>query len=283
MTTGIDPDYFLGRSAEETRRLIDQAAIYDRYTLQMLEDAGIGSGMKVLDVGSGAGDVAMLAARRVGPAGTVVGIDVDPEVLVIARQRADSVGLTNVTFMQGDFRTAGLPDDFDAAIGRLVLMYAPDPAAALKSVAAHVRPGGVVAFEDVDVRLWSIDEQAMPLLKRISRLPGDVATGSGAHPDVGQRLHAAFMDAGLGVPMMSGFIPLGGGADWPGYAYLAAGIQNMLPTIERLGLATRAELEVETLATRLEEEVARSRLPMLCPPHISAWARRPDVGASGDS
>ena len=84
--------YTMGRSAGETERLIEQAQLYERVTLRMLRNAGVEPGMKVLEIGSGAGDVAMAAAQLVGPEGTVVGIDINPEILETARARAQQAG-----------------------------------------------------------------------------------------------------------------------------------------------------------------------------------------------
>ncbi|MGH3087411.1 MAG: methyltransferase domain-containing protein, partial [Rubrobacteraceae bacterium] len=69
------PEYVMGRSAEETARLQKQSLLYDPSTRRLFEEAGISAGMKVLDVGCGAGDVALLAADLVGPDGVVVGVD----------------------------------------------------------------------------------------------------------------------------------------------------------------------------------------------------------------
>ena len=76
----------LGRSAEEERRLQRQARLPDPITRRLFEAAGIGSGMRVLDLGSGAGDVAMLLAGLVGPTGRVVGVDDNPAILETARR-----------------------------------------------------------------------------------------------------------------------------------------------------------------------------------------------------
>jgi ubiquinone/menaquinone biosynthesis C-methylase UbiE len=83
--------------------------------------------MKVLDVGSGAGDMALLLADLVGPLGSVVGVEINPTILDTARARVSSVGWTNVTFLAGDVRGIDLDDGLDAVVGRWILMYLPDP------------------------------------------------------------------------------------------------------------------------------------------------------------
>src|SRR3712207_1403066 len=105
--------------------------------------------MSVVDVGCGPGDVALLAADRVGPAGFVTGVDASPEALTRARIRAAAAGLENVAFEVGDLGSWSPKGPVDAVIGRLILMHLPDPAAFLARSADAVRPGGVVAFQDV--------------------------------------------------------------------------------------------------------------------------------------
>jgi ubiquinone/menaquinone biosynthesis C-methylase UbiE len=100
--------------------------------------------MRVLELGSGAGDVAMLAARLVGREGEVVGVERDPEAVASAAALVAQAGLSNIRFIQGDAQTLdGIADGFDAAVGRLILRYLPDPAAALQRTAALVQPGGL--------------------------------------------------------------------------------------------------------------------------------------------
>ena len=86
--------YVLGRSDAETRRLIVQHQLYGPFTRQFLTAAGITAGMKVLDVGSGAGDVALLLAELVGPQGRVVGVDTNAEILDTAASRVQAAGWT---------------------------------------------------------------------------------------------------------------------------------------------------------------------------------------------
>lgn len=66
---GKDPTYLVGRSEAETPRLISRSGLYGRFTRRLLEDAGVEKGMKVLDIGTGAGDLALMAAEMVGPTG----------------------------------------------------------------------------------------------------------------------------------------------------------------------------------------------------------------------
>ena len=91
MTATISDTYPLGRSEAETRRLVLQNQIFGPLTRQFLQAAGINRGMKVLDLGSGAGDVAMLLADLVGPEGEVVGVDMNADILETARARVSAL------------------------------------------------------------------------------------------------------------------------------------------------------------------------------------------------
>src|SRR5215471_10176658 len=98
MTTKNETIYILGHSPAEIQRLKAQAEILRPITERLLLSTGIGPGMRVLDIGYGAGDVAMLAAGLVGPSGSVVGIDRNPQVLAVARERVQAKGLRHVAF-----------------------------------------------------------------------------------------------------------------------------------------------------------------------------------------
>lgn len=151
MTTETDVDYIFRANADEQQRLIQQADLMAPMTTRLLLDAGVTAAMRVLDVGSGAGDVAFLAARLVGPRGTVLGVDRDGTALHTARARAAALGLDNVTFVEGDLTSAEVGTGFDAAVGRLVLLHVPDPVQALRAIAGRVRPGGIIAFQELDM------------------------------------------------------------------------------------------------------------------------------------
>jgi SAM-dependent methyltransferase len=82
-------DYFLGHSQIELQRLMMQEAMLRPFTERLLRSAGLRGGMRVLDLGCGAGDVSMLAAQLVGPDGTVVGIDPAAAAVALATERVE--------------------------------------------------------------------------------------------------------------------------------------------------------------------------------------------------
>jgi ubiquinone/menaquinone biosynthesis C-methylase UbiE len=153
-STGHGPSptraYALGHSDRELERLSAQARLIDPITRQFFRDAGIVPGMRVLDVGSGAGDVSFLVADMVGDAGEVVGVDRAPNALAAARARAAAQSRHNVLFLEGDPAEMEFERTFNAVVGRYVLQFQPDPVAMLRKLAVHLRPGGSIVFHEID-------------------------------------------------------------------------------------------------------------------------------------
>src|SRR2546425_9675880 len=143
MAASQQSSYALGHSEQELERLAHQAQAFAPFTRQLFEQAGIGPGMRILDVGCGAGDVAFLAAELVGPNGEVVGADHSAAAVEWAVARAQEQGISNVKFLEGDPAVLEFEQQFDAVVGRLVLMY-PDPVDAIGKLARHVRRGGLI-------------------------------------------------------------------------------------------------------------------------------------------
>ena len=263
----------MGRSEGETERLIEQSQLYEDVTRRFFLRSGIAKGMKVLDVGSGAGDVALTLAEFVGPDGTVTGVDVNPDILKTAQARADAAGFSNIEFIAGDTRTLGLPDDFDAVVGRLVLMYMADPAETLRHLATHLRPGGIVAFQEVDFTPYTAAVHPdTPLANQLIEWGRTVFERSGAHLEMGMDLYKAFVDADLPEPTLHFEAPMGGPEDWPGYEYLENSFRSLVPLMEAYGITTAEALDVDTLAERIQAEVAAVKRPIMLPPHITAYA-----------
>src|SRR5262252_3747331 len=113
----MEHNYILGHSEAEIRRLQMQAAILRPITERLLRGAGIEPGMRVLDVGSGAGDVALLAAELVGPSGSVIGIDRDARSVALAAHRANLEGLTWAEFRETTVEAFTGGGSFDAVVG----------------------------------------------------------------------------------------------------------------------------------------------------------------------
>lgn len=121
------------------------------FTERLLSDAGITPGMRVLDVGCGSGDVSFLLAQLVGEEGQVIGVDLDSRPLVLARERAATLGFANVSFQEGGFDLfSDEPASFDAVVGRRVLMYQPEPIEHLHHLLNALRPGGLIVFQEHD-------------------------------------------------------------------------------------------------------------------------------------
>jgi ubiquinone/menaquinone biosynthesis C-methylase UbiE len=270
-----DATYALGRSAGEDERLQLQARVYDPFTRQLFVDAGITAGMKVLDVGCGAGDVAFLVADLVGPSGAVVGVDINPTFLETARARAKASERSNVNFVIGDLREAPVPDDFDAVVGRLVLIHVPDPAAGLRMACRRLRPGGIVAFDEGDTTEGLIAIPASPLYARVARWIREGLSHAGVELGIAFKLRQIFIDAGLPDPRLHLYAPMGGGPEWVGYEYLAHTIRSMVPLLVRYGIATEEEIGGDTLADRLRQEIVSQQGTAVLVHHPSAWARKP--------
>src|SRR5512138_1989932 len=201
VTLTQDQSYILGHQDNELDRLIKQAQFYGDLTAHVLHLAGLRPGMRVLDIGCGAGDVSFLAAQFVGPKGTVIGVDRSAEATELAARRAASARLTNMQFLTCDLAEVMLAEPVDALIGRLVLMYFPDPAALLRRLLSFVKPGGIVAFHEMDMEaaksepVCELFDTSLWRIKETFRRAGvDIRTSL--------KLSRIFQEAGLPAPQM---------------------------------------------------------------------------------
>ncbi len=269
-----DATYTLGRTSHETTRLIEQSKIYGESTKLLCERAGIKIGMRVLEIGSGAGDVALMLAELVGTPGQVVGVDINSAILETARQRAADAEIKNVKFVAADARTLTFADKFDALVGRFVLMYMANPVEALQKLVAHLKPGGIVAFQEPEYTLYpAISHPGTPLMNQLIQWILDVFEHSGAHLNMGIGLYRAFVEVGLPPPEMHLHAPIGAAANWAGYRYMVTIFQSLLPLLEKYGIATAEQVGINTLRERIREEALTSKRPFFLPLHVTAHAR----------
>jgi 2-polyprenyl-3-methyl-5-hydroxy-6-metoxy-1,4-benzoquinol methylase len=264
-------DYALGYSDREHRRLIGQAERFHGISETFFRAAGICDGLRVLDLGSGVGDVAMLAASIVGPAGTVVGIERDPRSVERARDRVAQAGLANVTFVEGDVAQAPVADPFDAVIGRFILQFLPDPIGVLRSAVRVVRPQGIVAIQEVSWAPARAANSHLALWSACASIVHDAIRRAGAQTDPGLALHRVFQEAGLPAPQMRFDMQVGASRE------LVLWVHDLLLSVQPQTQADRllAELgDLGTLADRLAAEVATTKSAVTSIAVIGAWSSR---------
>lgn len=225
--------------------------------------------MRVLDMCSGSGDLAFLAREIVGSEGHVTGVDPVPQAVDHARERAAFRGLANVEFVEAELD--GLPDtgQFDAIIGRSVLMYRADPVHDLRTLVRHLRPGGIVAFQEFDL-LAAKTIPPSPLIEQVRDWLFDTFAGAGIELEMGPKLHAAFTAAGLPPPRMrvDGLI---GGEHSVGPT-LVANVARTL--VSQLNTRDIAGAEIDTLEERMRAELAATGGVLLAPLLIGASVKR---------
>ncbi len=229
--------------------------------------------MRVLDVGSGAGDCAFAVAELVGASGEVVGTDRVTAAVATAAKRAEAKGLRNVSFRAGDPAELTFAAPFDAVVGRYVLWCQADPAAMLAKLARQVRPGGIVAFHEMD---WygTRSSPVAPTYDRCCQWLREVFRATESDVNMASRLYPAFVAAGLPAPSLRMRAFLGGAAESREFLVgLAELLVSLAATLERLGIATAAEVGVETLADRLQREVTELDCAIIGRAEIGAWSR----------
>jgi SAM-dependent methyltransferase len=227
----------------------------------------------VLDLGSGLGDVSMLVARLVGPSGEVVGIERDGTSIKQARARVAAAGFRNVRFIQTDVKQIVSDKPFDAAVGRFILMFLPDPISVLRSVAQLIRPGGVLAFQEPSwIPMLALGDR-LPLWSCVLRWIHETLLRSGANLEMGLALHPIFQEVGLAAPNMHLEIPLGSSYD---FIRLKC---DLFRSLQPLGKQYHVSLEelgdLNTLEDRLCAEVAAANTVVTAVPLLGTWSRKP--------
>ena len=270
--SGPTPEYSLGSTDAEHERLIWQASRLAPVTERLFREAGIGQGQRVLDLGSGVGDVAMLLAGLVGPSGEVVGVERDTRSVARATARAAEAGLRNVSFTQSDVCQIASDQPFDAAVGRFILEFVPDPLATLRCASELVRPGGVLAFHEPCYAPFLALSAHLPLWSATVSLIHQSLLRLGAHTEIGLDLHRIFLEAGLPRPTMHMEILLGSDPDFTRWIHDL--LRSLRSQIQRQNLSLEPLGDFATLPERLQAEVAASKIVVPFVALVGAWSRR---------
>jgi SAM-dependent methyltransferase len=193
--------YVLGRSHEEYERLRAQARIWEEATGRLLDRVELACGARCLDAGAGPGETMRQLAQRVGPAGDVVGVDVDAALGAQAIDMLHGAGHRQCSFaafdLESDAPIPGAP--FDLVYARLLLLHVSDPVAVLGRLWSAVAPGGHLVVHDYD--LSAVD--ALPPLEIVGewkRVVLGAFAGAGCDIRTGPRLPLLFAQAGPGAP-----------------------------------------------------------------------------------
>jgi SAM-dependent methyltransferase len=266
-------------SDDERKRLIAQGELVAPLTRRLFERAGITAGMRVLDIGSGSGDVALLATELVGPTGDVTGVDRDPAQVAYAEQRAKTRGLANVHFVAGDFREIDLTSAVDAIVGRLVLMYAADPLDAIRRALRNLKSGGIIALQES-----IIDYEGPVFIEPLDCLAARAAEWfragfkhAGVHSRMGMRLFGLMREAGLAPSTeIDMLVPIQQGPDGALFSTLASVVRSQIPAIVASGVATEAEIDIDTLEERMIANApADGVVGYFNLGHVGVWATKP--------
>lgn len=265
--------YPLESTDRERDRLERQARVLRPFTERLLRAAGAGAGAHILDLGTGAGDVALLAADVVGPSGRVVSIDRDAGNLERARHRAASTGVSNIEFIEGDI--AHPPGrGFDVAIGRYVLMYQRDPVAVVRSIAGAVTPGGTLAFHEINLYDGMRDD-SWPMTTRMfadTMVRLSAGLRRRVQNNMAPRLPSIFAEAGLDISDW-GFEMAGALVDADDAIVLGAGLMR---TFEPLAIAD-GDIAAGEIDWDEQERLWRDAPPhaaLTLPAGILGWARK---------
>ena len=265
--------YVLGSEAAEVARLEAQAQTIEQATAALLRAAGIGEGMRVLDLGTGLGHVSLLLAELVGPSGEVVGIDRDARMLEHAEERRAAAGVGHVRYVEGDARTFRDAEPFDAVVERLVLFHLPDAVDVVRHHVAGLRPGGMFVGIDFDVGAARTEPP--------TELPATLVAwmlaafrAANVDPTIGARLELLLAEAGLSDVRGLGIQAYLPPDDPRGPAIIAGVIRSLAGAIVAAGIATEAEIDLPTLETRIAAEVRAADAIIVLPTVSGAFGRR---------
>ena len=246
-------EYALGYSEREKGRLIIQSRFYGELTERLFRMAGIRPGNE-------RPRCRMRRRRREPPrrddrrTPEACWASIAQSTRSIRRGRVPSGGAGEHRIRcRGTCRISTQAGRLDALVGRLVLMYFPDPAATLAHLLKFVRPGGLVVFQEMEMSL-ARTRPPVRLYQTCLDVILETFRRAGFEIDMGSRLYSTFLQAGLPRPELHMEGRVEGGAGSAAYELTAETVRSLLPMMERLGVATSSEFEVDTLAARMEAE-----------------------------
>lgn len=268
--TDKSPGYVIKSGAEGRERLRVLSRILQPTTLSLLQRIVLSPGSSCLDLGCGGGDVCVELSRLVGPAGRVLGVDMDAETIAIARRESAADALSNI-----DFEVATIADwspgrKFDLVYGRFILTHLPDPAAALATCRESLLPAGRAVFEDIDFT-GHFSYPPSAAFQRYIALYSEVVRKAGADPNIGPRLPTLLADAGFTEVQVNVVQPAGLSGEVKEIHHLT--MDYIRTPVLAHGLASAEEIDdvVAELRTLASDSLTLMSLPRI----IQTWGRVP--------
>jgi ubiquinone/menaquinone biosynthesis C-methylase UbiE len=171
--------------------------IFGPGTEEVLQVAGLAQGIRVAEIGCGAGHTALWIARFVGSSGSVNAVDLSPEQLLMAEQNARAAGLTNISFHEAGAYQPGLPrDSFDLVFSRFLMCHLTEPVKALGEMRRMLKPGGILVCEDHDDG-GIFTEPPTNTYKRLVEISEAVNRAHGLNTYIGLKLPRMVSEAGF--------------------------------------------------------------------------------------
>ena len=258
----VEKEYVLGTDDVEIARLGVQHEVWVPRMLACWDRAGIGEGMRVLDVGCGPGYATLDLGQRVGPGGEVVGVERSERFVTYGTQRCIARGTDHVQFVQQDVLDP-LPGDFEATWCRWVASFVKSPEALAANVAGALREGGVAMFHEyANYATWRMAPRR-PLLEEFVAHVMASWREAGGEPDVALQLPALLEKHGLRIRHLEPITWVLSPKD-PAWRWLASYIETGPERLLELGRVDRAWVErLHAELRAAEREGARMVTPML--------------------
>ena len=255
---------FTHEDKAERERLAAIEAGLDPVTIECLEKIGVREGWRCLEVGAGAGSIAQWLCRRVGRSGKVIATDLQTKFL-------EAIDASNLEVRKHDITREDLePDTFDLVSARKVLEHLADPSAALRRMAAALRPGGWLLVEDTD--LASFMRVSFPHRERFERAYGkflEALSSAGFQPKLGVRLGDELRGVGLREVSLKGLtLEWTGGGDHPSGKVYRMTVQRMRERIVKCGMTNE---EVDQFLADIQSPDFHAITGL----HCAAWGRKP--------
>lgn len=178
-------------------RLQTQAEEFSGFVNAALQKIGLAPGMSAADIGCGTGDVSFAMSAKVGPKGSIVGLDANATAIKFCNSAAASRGVKNIRFMVGDAQKMDLESNrFEAVFSRFLFQHLKDPGISLKEMIRIAKPKGIIMIEDCDLQCWAVEPEDRHV-RQLWTWYESIVRQKGSDPNIGKKIYGMLVRAGL--------------------------------------------------------------------------------------